>query len=201
MLIFFSFHICQAKELEALTHCKISMTLKTRHAAGKTYSHHSALPGVDVPPPAPEQEPEPEPAREPEPEQAREPEPEPAREPEPEPAREPELEPAREPEPEPEREPAPVTPQKRRRIRDPPQQDPNIAAAGPSHAPTVQDVNKCRVCGEGDKVGKDYWWLGCGYKANVRHSCRYWVHQRCLGLKYIVKKKLDEVPFFCPNHI
>ncbi|XP_072025571.1 uncharacterized protein [Amphiura filiformis] len=171
----------RAMELEVLTHCKVSVQVTSRHPSGKSHGYHSQLPWVDDQQLAPAQPMTPAtPARE----EVRE-----------------EVHVEAEDVEMADAEPY-STPRKRRRVTPTPRRV-DLAPEeqpGPS-ASTAPDVNKCRECEEGDKEGNKFWWVGCSHKPNKRHTCRYWVHQGCIGLKFSQKNQLDKVPFFCPNHI
>ena len=65
---------------------------------------------------------------------------------------------------------------------------------------SVSRPNACRVCGQDTDHS---FWLGCGYThpKTKRQDCKYWVHQKCIGLCYKKETDLGKVPFYCPKHM
>ena len=60
------------------------------------------------------------------------------------------------------------------------------------------DKTKCDICQIESvcKKKKDIW-LNCEY----RKRCNYWVHALCVGIVVKNERDLEDVQYFCPEHI
>ncbi|XP_053402978.1 uncharacterized protein LOC123550070 [Mercenaria mercenaria] len=76
----------------------------------------------------------------------------------------------------------------------------------PPMEPKVQDLgnndaqgikSKCDICHKKSVGKKNDVWLNCEY----RKGCDYWVHTLCVGIVVKRDSDLDDVNFFCPEHI